>query len=142
MTTITDSPTDKWLQHLDGALPPLTGPAGTAERLLLLLHYGIDWDTSWVSNHRAKYWDQHLPNKVIVATYLTSSLRSWWTMVAGDLNAAPRTAAERTELATLLEADSAPVLHLLREQTEALILRTRIVADAVRAIRPPRPANP
>lgn len=141
MTTLTQTPTDRWLQHLEGVMPPLTGPAATAERLLLLLHYGIDWDTSWVANHRAKYWDQHLPNKVLVATYLTNELRSWWTMVAGDLNSAPRNAEERAELANLLEDSSAPVLKLLREQTDALILRTRIVADAVRAIRPPRQAN-
>ena len=34
-------PTDRWLAAADG-LPALTGPAGTAERLLLLTHYGVD----------------------------------------------------------------------------------------------------
>ncbi|MBA3019680.1 hypothetical protein [Propionicimonas sp.] len=136
MITTTDTPTDRWLQNLAGTLPPLTGHSGTAERLLLLLHYGIDWDTSWVATHRAAYWDRHLPNKVLVATYMSSSLRSWWTMVAGDLNAAPRNAAERAELANLLEEPSQPVLRILREQTEALILRTRIVAETIRANRP------
>ena len=28
--------------------PPVASPADTAERLLLLLHYTINWDTSWV----------------------------------------------------------------------------------------------
>ena len=32
--------------------PPVASPADTAERLLLLLHYTIDWDTSWVADPR------------------------------------------------------------------------------------------
>lgn len=130
------SPTGQWLAATADLMPPLDGPAGTAERLLLLLHYGIDWDSSWVGTHRATYWDRHLPDRTLVATYLTPSLRSWWSMVSAELNSAPRTAAERTELAILLEEPSAPVLRILREQTEALVLRTRIVAEAVRDRRP------
>lgn len=130
------TPTSRWLAHTADVMPALDGPAGTAERLLLLLHYGVDWESSWVGSHRANYWTSHLPDRVLVGTYLTDSLRSWWTLVAGELSSAPRTGAERMELASLLEAPSAPVLRILREQTEALTLRTRIVADAVRSQRP------
>src|SRR5664279_3452503 len=42
-------PTDRWLAAVP-ELPPLDGPAGTGERLLLLLHYGVDWDAGWVSS--------------------------------------------------------------------------------------------
>ena len=35
--------TDKWLASVP-ELPALTGAHSTAERLLLLLHYGIDWE--------------------------------------------------------------------------------------------------
>lgn len=137
----TTTPTGTWLGHTAHLLPPLTGPAGTAERLLLLLHYGIDWESSWVGSHRATYWDRHLPDRVLVGTYLTNSLRAWWTLVAGELGSAPRSAAERHELASLLEEPSGPVLRILRDQTEALTLRTRIVAETVRARRGPREAS-
>lgn len=141
LTTQTQVPTDVWLTQAAKILPPLDGPAGTAERLLLLLHYGIDWESSWVGSHRSTYWDRHLPDRVLVATYLTASLRSWWSMVAAEFVAAPRTPAERAELAALLEQPNEPVLRILREQTEALTLRTRIVADAVRDNRTNKPAQ-
>lgn len=48
-------------------LPPLTGPAGVAERLLLLTHYGIDWQTGWVSRYRRTYWEQLLPDRAAPA---------------------------------------------------------------------------
>jgi len=83
-------------------MPALTGPAGTAERLLLLIHYGIDWQESWVGRYRATYWDKLLPDRVITATYRAGSLRRWWREVASELGSAPRSAAERHELEQLL----------------------------------------
>jgi hypothetical protein len=41
-TTSVTAATDRWLAAVP-AMPPLTEAAGTAERLLLLVHYGIDW---------------------------------------------------------------------------------------------------
>lgn len=40
--------------------------ADTAERLLLLVHYSIDWDNSWVAEekYRKTYWDEILPGRV------------------------------------------------------------------------------
>ena len=69
---------------------------------------------------------------MICATYRSANLRRWWRDVADDLGSQPRTAAERAELEQLLRADSLPVLEVLRFETEALLLRTRIVADTVR----------
>lgn len=132
------SPTQGWLA-ITSHMPALTGPAGTAERLLLLIHYGIDWQEGWVGRYRATYWDKLLPDRVITATYRAGSLRRWWREVASELGSAPRSAAERHELEQLLRADSIPVLEVLRFETEALLLRTRIVADAVRLNRPTRP---
>ena len=132
------TPTDQWLATVED-MPPLPGPAGTAERLLLLLHYGIDWKTGWISSRRGTYWDQLLPDRVFLATYRGAELRRWWREVADDLESRPRSAAERRELEQLLRAPSIPVLELLREQTEPLVLRTRITADAVRDSRPARP---
>lgn len=115
-------------------LPALASePARIAERLLLLLHYGIDWsDSNWVTGRRGGYWESVLPSRVRVATFTASDLHHWWTLVSAALTSLPRTDAQRLELATLLTADARPVLAVLRDQTPALVLRTRIVADAVR----------
>lgn len=136
-----DTPTDRWLAATSH-MPALPGPAGTAERLLLLIHYGIDWQDGWVGRYRTTYWDQLLPDRVITATYRAGSLRRWWREVASELSSAPRSPAERDELEQLLRADPSPVLEVLRFETEALLLRTRIVADAVRSTRPARSARP
>ena len=127
--------TGTWLSAAD-FLPPVTGAATTAERLLLLLHYGINWDTGWVGRRREMYWDHHLPDRVRVATYTGGSdLDRWWSTVSADLESAPSTKDQRLELSVLLREDSIPVLTLLCENTTALVLRTRIVAEAVQAHR-------
>ena len=126
------SPTTRWLATMGAAMPALTGPAGVAERLLLLIHYGVDWSDGWVARYRATYWDKVLPDRVICATYRAPNLRRWWRDVAEDLGSAPRSSAERAELEELLRADPLPVLEVLRFETEALLLRTRLVAEAVR----------
>lgn len=128
------APTSRWLAAAHD-MPPLEGAEGTAERLLLLLHYGIDWQGGWVGRFRATYWEQQLPDRVICATYRAANLRRWWRDVAESLGSAPRGAEERAELERLLRADPLPVLQVLRFETEALVLRTRIVADAVRRSR-------
>lgn len=130
------SPTCAWLATTVDYMPPLQGLTGTTERLLLLLHYGIDWRDGWVTRYRHSYWDRLLPDRIITATYLSGSLRRWWATVAGELESQPRTAAERRELEQHLRADPTPILELLRTETEPLLLRTRIVADAVRQSRP------
>jgi len=128
-----ESSTERWLAA-EPALAPLDGPAGTAERLLLLVHYGMDW-TDWVGRYRSTYWDALLPDRVVVATFRADTLLTWWSVIQAELPTKPRNAAERLELVQLLAQDSLPVLEQLRTHTEALLLRTRIVADAVRAQR-------
>lgn len=126
--------TATWIDSVP-ELPPVHDHAAVAERLLLLLHYGIDWEGSWVRDHRERYWDRILPVRVREATYRAATLDRWWTLVCTDLQAAPRTATERLEVAGLLRNEPQPVLTVLRDSTEALILRTRIVADRRREIR-------
>jgi hypothetical protein len=67
--------TDRWLAAVP-QLPPLTAPAAqVAERLVLLLHYGIDWSGSnWVAARRGDYWDNLLPNRIRMATYNSINL--------------------------------------------------------------------
>lgn len=132
---MSQTPTDRWLAHTADVMPPLEGEHGTAERLLLLLHYGIDWSEGWVGRRRERYWDQVLPDRVIVATYRAPNLRRWWATVAESLESRPRGRDERSELERLLRAESLPVLEVLRLETDPLLLRTRIVAEAVRAAR-------
>lgn len=142
MTTTLEAPaesvsaaTDRWLAAVP-AMPPLTGAGGTAERLLLLLHYGIDWADGWVTGYRATYWDRLLPDRVITATYRAAGLSRWWTDVAAELDSAPRSYRQRLELQHHLGCEQPrPVLELLRTETTALVLRTRITAEHVRAAR-------
>jgi hypothetical protein len=130
-------PTKAW-QDMVPELPPVTGAADTAERLLLLLHYGIDWENSWVADprYRKKYWDELLPGRVRRAAYRASTLDHWWSEVSTRLDApAPRQPDRRLELACLLREPSLPVIAELREQLPALVLRVRIIAEAVAAQR-------
>lgn len=133
--TASSSPTSRWLAAVADRMPPLEGAGGVAERLLLLIHYGVDWSSGWVGEYRANYWDRLLPDRIICATFRAPNLRRWWREVAAELESRPRSAAERDELELLLRADPEPVLEVLRLETEALLLRTRIVTEAVRAAR-------
>lgn len=132
MNRFVPTPTDRWLASVADRMPPLEGPGGVAERLLLLVHYGVDWSHGWVGDYRASYWDRLLPDRIICATFRTPNLRRWWREVAAELESQPRGAAEREELEQLLRAEPEPVLEILRLETEALLLRTRIVTEAVR----------
>ncbi|MEU4607533.1 hypothetical protein AB0F43_31495 [Kribbella sp. NPDC023972] len=137
MKTAQKSPTDQWLAAAD--LPALDGPSDIADRLLLLVHYGIDWQQGWLSGarYRTTYWDPILPDRVICATFCADSLRRWYAEVAAELVSAPRNADERAELERLIRTTDRDhdVLQLLRTDTPGFILRTRITADAVRAAR-------
>lgn len=134
------SPTQAWIAALGYGddpidLPALTGAAGVAERLLLLVHYGVDWD-GWPGTHRKTYWEKALADRVVAATYRSDTLRRWWREVTSELSSAPRNEAERIEVAQLLGyPDPGEVLEILREEAEPLILRVRIIADAVRRSR-------
>jgi hypothetical protein len=127
------TPTKAW-RAMVPELPSVEGPTETAERLLLLLHYAIDWDTSWVAEprHRKTYWDELLPGRVRRAAYRADTLDRWWSDVSGQLSApAPRQRDRRLELATLLREPPLPVIEVLRDRLPALLLRVRIIAEAV-----------
>lgn len=107
-------------------------PADVAERLLLLLHYSIDWD-SWIGEDRSrvKYWDEILPGRVQRAAYRANNLSHWWSDVSTRLEAkAPQQPDRQRELAILLSDPDMqiPVLACLRDELPALILRVRIIA--------------
>ena len=134
------TPTQRWLAAVPD-LPPVDGTLAVAERLLLLLHYSVDFD-SWVGSYIKRYWSDLLPDRVIVATYRAGTLHQWWDDVAAEFNADPRGREERLELAQLLaHPEPQAVLEHLRVETTALLLRTRITADAVRSTRAHTPTN-
>lgn len=147
------TPTRRWqalVPELRSLLPPsggdteessATGDAhavDTAERILLLLHYSIDWDNGWVAEpkYRKTYWDEILVSRVRRAAYRSVTLDQWWSTVSAKLDAvAPRYPDRRLELAALLREPPQPVLNVFRTSLPALLLRVRIIAEAVAAER-------
>lgn len=113
--------------------------ADTAERLLLLVHYSIDWENSWIAQpkYRKHYWDGILPRRVQRATRRSATLEDWWSSPAlqqlGMVLPADRD--RRLELATLLREPPLPVLNTMRTSLPALLLRVRIIKEAVSAQR-------
>lgn len=109
--------------------------ADTAERLLLLVHYSIDWDSSWVGEekHRKTYWDEVLPGRVSRAARRAATLDEWWSSAALRTLGVqtPRYADRRMELAELLREPPRPVLRAFQSSLPALLLRVRIIAEAV-----------
>lgn len=126
------SPTDRWLSV--SPLPPLPGAQGVAERLVLLVHHGADFDV-WGGARRVRYWDA-LMERVKAATYAGPTLADWWVEVCSQLPAAPRDEEERLEVAELLGTeDHRAVLAALRRHAEVLVLRARVVSDRKRQAR-------
>ncbi|SKT84855.1 hypothetical protein [Mycobacteroides abscessus] len=129
------APTRAW-QALAPDLPPVSGPTDTAERLLLLLHYAIDWKTGWLAEprYRKTYWDEILPGRARRAAYRADTLDRWWSDVSTRLGAtSPHQPDRRNELAELLREPPLPVITLLQRNLPALLLRVRIIAEAVTA---------
>lgn len=115
-------------------LPALSGADAVAERLVLLAHYGADFDI-WGGARRVRYWDA-LTEHVLAATFAGPTLADWWTAMSTGLPTAPRNAAERADLAGLLAGgQDRAVLTVLRRRPEALVLRVRVIAETRRANR-------
>lgn len=125
-------PTDAWLSA--SPLPPLEGAIGIAERLVLLMHYGVDFSI-WGGARRERYWAA-LTERIKAGTYSGPTLEKWWADVSTRIVSTPRNAAERLEVATLLSTpDARAVLAALRANADVLVLRVRVVSEARRAQR-------
>lgn len=124
--------TDEWLKA--SPLPPLDGAEGVAERLVLLLHYGVDFSV-WGGARRVRYWDA-LAERVKAATYAGPTLAHWWGDASRQIVSAPRSHDEREEVAHLLAVDNQrAVLSALRVHAEVLVLRARVVSEYRRQAR-------
>lgn len=118
--------TDSWLA--ESPLEPLTGNEGFAERLVLLLHNGVDFEI-WGGARRVRYWDA-LAERVKAATYAGPSLAHWWGDACRQIVSSPRDHAVREEVATLLAVENQrAVLGALRTHAEVLVLRARVVSE-------------
>lgn len=121
------TPTEIWLK--DSPLPALENEnEEIAERLVLLTHYGVDFNV-WGNHRRVKYWDA-LTERVKASTYAGPSLTDWWEAVSRDIVSQPRNDHERLELTTLLSYNnSKDVLKILRDKAQFMVLRVRVIAE-------------
>jgi hypothetical protein len=111
--------------------PPLEGPAAAAERLVLLVHRGVDWNV-WGGARRVRYWDA-LTDRVRAGTYAGPTLSHWWQSISTRISSVPRSAADRADLAALLEfPDQRAVLTALRSTADVLVLRVRVAVETNR----------
>lgn len=129
---MTDTAAD---QLAAAGLPPLPGPSGRAELLVMIAHRCVDWET-WGGARAIRYWDA-MGQRVRSACYAGPTLGAWWERLSRQMSLTPpRSAADREALATLLsEGADAAVLAVLRSQTELLLVRVRVAADTRRETR-------
>lgn len=112
-------------------LPPLTGPEAVAERLVLLIHRGVDWQV-WGGARRVRYWDA-LTDRVRAATYAGPTLSEWWRTLCTQIASTPRTPADRAATAMLLaHPDQRAVLDALHRHADTLVLRVRVLIEHAR----------
>lgn len=121
------NPTDEWLKS--SPLPPLQYEnEQIAEKLVLLTHYGVDFNI-WGNQRRIKYWDA-LTERVKASTYAGPALTDWWETISRDIVSQPRNEEERLELTTLLSYNNSKhVLKILRDQAQFIVLRVRVIAE-------------
>ena len=108
-------------------LPPLEGPDAAAERLVFLVHRGVNWDV-W-GPRRMTYWDA-LCSRVKAGTYAGKDLNSWWQDISARIDSEPRNREDRRLLAeTLMAPDQREVLNALRDNCDFLVLRVRVAIE-------------
>jgi hypothetical protein len=129
---VTELPSVTWRQV--SPLPEVGEPEQIAERLLLLAHYGADFDV-WGGSRRMRYWDA-LAERAKAATFAGPTLADWWSALSMSLSTSPRNPAERADLAGLLaHPDGRQVLRALRDHADVLVLRVRVIAETRKAAR-------
>jgi hypothetical protein len=129
---MTETPAREWLAA--SPLPTLDGAEGDAERLVALVHLGVDFGV-WGGSRRGRYWDA-LAERVRAATYAGPTLNDWWGSITADIVSSPRNAGERAETAELLAApEGRATLRALRAHAPALVLRVRVASETRKAQR-------
>jgi len=118
--------TEEWRSSI--VLPPMPTEGIIAERLVLLAHYGADFNI-WGGARRSRYWDA-LMERTKASTYAGPALSDWWQSMSSSLPCAPRNARERADLVFLMSHEPAlPVLYYLRRNPDFLVMRVRVIAE-------------
>ena len=116
----------------ESPLPALTGPEGVAERLVLLVHRGVDWEV-WGGARRVRYWDA-FTDRVRASTYAGPTLSEWWQDLCVQISSTPRYPEDRADLARLIASpDQRAVLDALHKHAATLVLRVRVLTETRRA---------
>lgn len=96
-----------------------------ATELVMIIHLSMDWDT-WGSK-RLKYWEI-FQNAVSSAAY-TNKLSRWLANICNRMNIGTpgRSDNDRQNIAGIINSGmDKPILRLLREETQTLILEVRV----------------
>lgn len=104
-----------------------------AERLIFLVHEGVDWDV-WGGERRASYWEA-LTQRVIAATYTGPTLMDWWEGITTQISSTPRSVEHRAAVLDAVHArpgDDRSILKLLRGHAQILVLRIRVHTESFR----------
>lgn len=103
------------------------GPEAIAERLVLLMHRGVDWSV-WGGNRRYRYWDA-LTDRVRAATYAGATLQDWWEALEKQISSQQRMPEDRELVSNLLmqsATDQRLILGALRKHAGTLVMRIRV----------------
>ena len=110
-------------------LPPLTTTSQQqAERLVFLIHEGVNWSV-WGSR-RNRYWDA-LTDRVRAGTYYGTSLNDWWEFISTNIDSTPKSSPHRKLVVqNLISPDDIEVLKVLRTHASVLVLRVRVFIES------------
>lgn len=109
------------------------GPEAIAEKLVFLMHRGVDWSV-WGGERRYRYWDA-FSDRIRAATYAGNSLQDWWEALEKQITSQPRNPDDRmlaTELLSQNKSDERAILVNLRKHAGTLVMRTRVHIEASR----------
>lgn len=119
----------QWQHVVD--LPPLSEAENIAQRLVLLAHYGADF-TVWGGKRRTRYWDA-LTERVKACTFAGPTIADWYNDISTRLPTWARNPEQRADLVALLAyPDSRAVVKILRQYSDVLVLRTRVISEVRR----------
>jgi len=106
-------------------LPLPSLEAQLAERLIFLVHEGVNWDI-WGGKRRMNYWEA-LTDRVRAATYAGPTLLHWWEQIAQSIESSPKSAEHRALVSQALIAENQKeVLKYLRYHATVLVMRVRV----------------
>ena len=104
-----------------------------AERLLILTHYGADFNI-W-GKRVNRYWDA-FAEQCKASCYHGPGVWDWWSHMSESLPSTPRDSVERGELAEILSVCRSNanldvgVVNVFRTNTPVMILRLRVIAES------------